>query len=230
MVVYLDLVIISTIITDYAILKLIAEIWKEKIKLHRLIFALVISVLNIFLYIFPFKHLMLLRYFSGVIIPIICFKHNTIKDTIIKIVTYYILNIFYIGTIIIFNITSYFLLFLSLAFVCACYIVQNYKNITINDNSYIYKVTINNKAFKAYLDTGNMMYYDGIPIVLIKSKLFNNNMYTYISKMKVSSVGNDSIIDIYRGPLLTIDKIEYVVYYTFNNNIDYDIILHKDCR
>ena len=38
MVVYLDLVIISTIITDYAILKLIAEISQNEEKINRSIF------------------------------------------------------------------------------------------------------------------------------------------------------------------------------------------------
>lgn len=229
MIVYIDLVIISTVITDYAILKIIKEIWHEKIKVYKLILSLLTSILNIFLFIFPFRKLMLLRYFSGIIVPIVCFNYKTLKDTIIKVVTYYILNIFYIGTIITFNISSYFMLFPALLFVVSSYIVENFKNISIKDNEYIYKVVINSKIYTAYLDTGNMMYYNGIPIVLICNKYFNNDIYKYISSIKVSTVNGRSEIDIYNGPPLKIDDNEYIVYYTFNN-IEYDIILHKDCR
>lgn len=229
MIVYIDLIIISTVITDYAILKIIKEVWKEKIKIYRLILSLLVSIINIFLFIFPFKHLIILRYFSGILIPTICFKYKTLKDMIIKIVTYYILNIFYIGTIIVFNITSFMMLLLALLFVVVSYLIESYRYITINENKYIYKVVIEQDIYNAYLDTGNMMYYDGIPVVIICNKYFNSNIYKYISYMKVSSVGNNSLIDIYSGPPIKVDNNEYIVYYTFNN-INYDIILHKDIR
>ena len=49
MVVYLDLVILTTIIADYAILKTISVVLKEKIIVYRLILALIVSVANLFL-------------------------------------------------------------------------------------------------------------------------------------------------------------------------------------
>lgn len=229
MVVYIDLLIISTIITDYSIIKIIKEIWKEKIKIYKLVISLFISVINVLLFIFPLKNFIIFRYISGIFIPIICFNHKTIKDTIIKIVTYYTLNIFYIGTIIVFNITSYFMLPLALIFVIVSYIIENYKNITISDNEYIYEVVINKEKYKAYLDTGNMMYYNGIPVVIMSNKIFNMDIYKYISKMSVTSVGIKAYIDIYEGPPIKIDNYEYNVYFTFNN-IEFDIILHKDCK
>ena len=45
MVIYIDLVIISTIITDYSIIKIMAEVWNEKVKFIKLLVGLFISVL-----------------------------------------------------------------------------------------------------------------------------------------------------------------------------------------
>lgn len=228
MIVYLDLIIISTIIVDFTFLKIIGIIWNEKIKIFRLICGLLINIILILSFIFPFKDLIYLRYIIGTFIILVVFEIKSIKDYFIKVITYYILNIMYIGIIAIFNIKDIYILIVSLIIVSLLWLVQNYKIITIKEVSHLYNIKIGKELYKGYLDTGNCVYYEGIPVVLMNYKHYSR-IYKRIGSTKVVGI-NYSIIDIYDGPPLRCGNSEYIVYYTFTNNINYDLILHRDCN
>ena len=51
MIVYLDLVIISTIIVNFAFIKLISVIFNEKINIIRVIIGLTLCIISLFLFI-----------------------------------------------------------------------------------------------------------------------------------------------------------------------------------
>ena len=84
MIVYLDLVIISTIIVNYAFIKTISLIFKEKMNIIKIIVGLILSVLSLLLFILP-SSIYNLRYFVGIIIGIVSFKYDNIQNFIIKI-------------------------------------------------------------------------------------------------------------------------------------------------
>lgn len=228
MVVYLDLVLVSTLIVDYAILKTICLVWKEKIIIYRFILALMISLGSILLFIFPFKHLMIARYFVGIIIVLVAYPYKSIKDIIIKIIIYYLLNIAFIGVIVIFKVRNLAMLFVALLFVIVSWIIENYKGVTINENKHIYRVNIKNINLKAYLDTGNTAYYQGIPLVFIDSKYQYKLDMIQIGNMEVDGIGGSSNITVYDGPPVNIGKTSLIVKYAFTRLTNYDVLLHRD--
>lgn len=229
MIVYLDLVLIATIITDYTILKTINQVWKEKIVIYRFIIALLFSVGNVLLFIFPFKHLMILRYFLGIIIVLIAYPFKSIKDTFIKIIIYYLLNIAFIGVIVIFKVNNFLMLGVSLLFVVVSWIIENYKGVVINENNNIYKIEIGNTLLKAYLDTGNTAYFDGIPVIFINDKIKNSLDLTEIGMMKVQGINGQTNITIYDGLPIKINNKKVIVKFAIINIDKYDVLLHRDC-
>lgn len=230
MVVYLDLVILTTIIADYAILRTISVVLKEKIIVYRLILALIFSVVNLFLFIFPFKHLMILRYFSGIVVVLFAYKYHNVKETIIKVIMYYLLNIAFIGTLIVFKVQSIGMLFCSLFLVVLSKLIENYKSLIINKNANIYKISINNKILQGYMDTGNTSYYKGIPVVYINDIFVAKFDFHKIGTINIQGINGESKINIYSGPAIIMNNSTQIVYYALNANIEYDIILHRDLK
>lgn len=230
MIVYLDLVIISMLFSDYAILKTIAIVFKDKVRPIRFILSLSFSILSLFLFLFPFKHLMFIRYFMGIIIVLIAFKYKNYKDSIIKIVTFYLLNIAFVGTIIVFNVKSIYMLVIALFYVLISKIIENYQNIVINENRLTYKVKIGDYKLNGYLDTGNFTYYKGLPVVFIKDKYLSKDIFKISGELKLKGIDGLSIVKVYEGPPMYIDNTSQIVYYVFNNMIDYDVILNRDFK
>lgn len=222
MIVYLDLVIISTIIVNFAFIKLISVIFNEKINIIRVIIGLILCIISLFLFIMPLE-IYNLRYFVGIIIGSISFKYYDIRNFIIKITTFYLLNLSFIGTLVVFNIHSVLIMFIALGFIIVLYIIENYKN---KINKY-YQVIINNKKYKAILDTGNEAYYQNVPVVFINSKHFNDD-FKEIGMLTITSVANVDIVKIYKGPVLKINNKEIEVVYSFSNTLQYDLILHNE--
>lgn len=229
MIVYLDLVLIATFITDYTILKTISMVWKEKIIIYRFIIALMFSLMNVLLFIFPFKHLMIIRYFVGILIVLIAYPIKSIKDIIIKIIIYYLLNIAFIGTIVIFKVNNFMMLFISLLFVVISWIIENYKGVVINENKNAYKIKINSVILKAYLDTGNTVYYQGIPVIFINDKYRNTFSLTAVGILQIQGINGTSKVAIYDGDPILINGNSIIVKYAFMNIENYDVLLHRDC-
>ncbi len=230
MIVYLDLVIISMIISDYAMLKTIALIFKEKINKLRFFFAIIFCVISLLLFIFPLKKMLLFRYFVGIVVVIIAYPFKNYKDLIIKIITFYLLNIAFIGTIIVFKIDNIYMLGIALLYVLVSKIIESYQNIIINENILTYKVKIENYKLKGYLDTGNTTYYKGLPVVFIKDIYQSSQLFTKKGVMNLKGINSLSMVDVYEGPPLYVNNSSQIVYYVFNSMIDYDIILNRDCK
>lgn len=227
MVVYVDLLIISTIVVNYIFIKLITLIFKEKINYIRLIISLILTVLMLLLFFLPYKVFFVIRYFMGIIIGIVAFGDKSIKNKIIKIAIYYMLNMAFIGTLVVFNIQSFMPFVISLIYIVALYIVQLYV-VKISDKN-IYKVLIDKDILKGYFDSGNNVSYNDIPVVFVNKKYFNDN-YTYISTINISTVAGKSSLLLYKGPCIIINNTKYNVMYCFNDELEYDVILNNSMR
>lgn len=224
MIIYIDLIIISTIFVNYLFIKTINIMFKEKTSYIRLIVSLLVSVLSLALYLLPYKTYFVIRYFIGIIIGIIAFKNNNPKSKIIKIIIFYILNMSFIGTLVVFKIKNIIPMILSVIYIIFLYLIQNYKEVFKNE--YIYKVKINKKTYKGYMDTGNTSTYKNIPIIYINKK-YQTNEFKKIASTYISTISSNILIDIYEGDYLIYNKKKYNVYYSFTDNITYDLLLNN---
>lgn len=224
MIIYIDLIIISTIFVNYLFIKTINIMFKEKTSYIRLIVSLLVSVLSLALYLLPYKTYFVIRYFIGIIIGIIAFKNNNPKSKIIKIIIFYILNMSFIGTLVVFKIKNIIPMILSVIYIILLYLIQNYKEVFKNE--YIYKVKINKKTYKGYMDTGNTSTYKSIPIIYINKK-YQTKEFKIIASTYISTISSNILIDIYEGDYLIYNKKKYNVYYSFTDNITYDLLLNN---
>lgn len=226
MIIYIDLLILSTILVNFVFIKTIALIFKEKLSMIRVSISLILSVLLLLLYFLPYQFYFFIRYFMGIIIGMIAFQKSDIKQKMIKIVIFYLLNMTFIGCLVVFEVKSILPLILTVVYVVVLYLVQNYKDRFKKENENLYDVQLNKRTLKAYLDTGNLATYQNIPIVFIKKK-FLNNAFILEGMTAIKSIFEEKKVPLYKGPTLEVKKKLYQVYYVFVDEIEYDIILNN---
>lgn len=221
-VVYLDLVILSTLTINYLFIKSCSIFLKIKLSIIRTLIALFISVISIFLFIVPIKYIYNLRYFIGILIGIIAFKKKENKLLGISII--YILNLSFIGTLVVFKIDNYLLLLISSLLIVLIYSIEFILKKIIKENVYEYNVLIDNQYLIGYFDTGNKALFNGMPIVFVNKKYFSN-IYTKIGKATINTVNGTNNLEVYRGPSIYINEYEYLVVFCFVD-IKEDLILN----
>lgn len=221
MVVYLDLVILSTIVVNTLIIMGIECIFNSRVSVLRIVISDIISVLFLSLYLFPLGKLIFIRYLVGILIGMISFNKCIIKNKIIKVCFYYLFNICLVGVLEIFKIRNFSLLIISTIFIISLGIVISYRN---KDELV---VRVNNKYLNALYDSGNYTFYNQLPVVYLDKKYFCD-IYKFIALTNVKTINGLSLIKIYSGPKLKINNKEYFVYYAFSDIGEFDIILHKD--
>ena len=226
MIIYIDLLILSTILVNFVFIKTIALIFKEKLSIIRVLISLVLSVAMLLLYFLPYQFYFFIRYFMGIIIGMIAFKKSDVKQKIIKIVIFYLLNMTFIGCLVVFEVKSILPLILTVVYVVVLYLVQNYKDLFKKENENLYYIKLNKQTLKGYLDTGNLATYQNLPIVFIK-KIFLSNEFILEGVTTIQSIFEEKKVPLYKGPSLEVEKKLYQVYYVFVDEIDYDIILNN---
>lgn len=227
MIVYLDLLILSTVVVNWAFIKTIAFFFKEKLNLIRLLLALVLSVGLLFLYLLPYRAYFALRYIAGIVIGIVAFHPKNIKVKIIEIVIFYFLTMAFIGTLFVFQVKSVILMLVSLLYVIVLYIIQNYQKIFQKEQHFQMNIQIGTFYIKGYYDTGNTSYYQEIPIVYLDKK-YQDSQFQKIDSLIIQTIDGHSQIDIYTGPLLWSKNQSYVVVYAFVDQMAHHAILHRD--
>lgn len=227
MIVYLDLLILSTVVVNWAFIKTIAFFFKEKLNLIRLLLALVLSVVLLFLYLLPYRAYFALRYIAGIVIGIVAFHPKNIKVKIIEIVIFYFLTMAFIGTLFVFQVKSVILMLVSLLYVIVLYIIQNYQKIFQKEQHFQMNIQIGTLYIKGYYDTGNTSYYHEIPIVYLDKK-YQDSQFQKIDSLIIQTIDGHSQIDIYTGPLLWAKNQSYVVVYAFVDQMAHHAILHRD--
>lgn len=223
MVVYIDLIIIATCIVNYSFIKTINILFHHSTSFIRMFLALLLSVVSLVLYLLPYNYFFIIRYFIGIFIGIIAFNHQNKKIKIIKIVLFYILNMTFIGTLVVFKIKNFILMLITMLYVIILYIIEHYQVIFKED---YYEIKIKKKSIIAFLDTGNTTQFENIPIIFLKEK-YRNNDFIYITTIKIKTICGINQIKIYNGPLITIKHQQFKVYYAFDKNLNYDGLLNN---
>lgn len=221
MVIYLDLVIISTFIVNTLIIEGINTIFNEKISIIRAILSGILAVLLLFIYLYPIGKITYIRYLLGIPLGIIAFKKTTIKNLIIKIIFYYLFNLALIGSLQIFKIKSISFVIISTILIIILGILTSFRN------HYELEVIISKRKYHALYDSGNMSYYNNKPIIYLDEKYKNQN-FTFIDTQLINTIHTSQLINIYIGPEILINKTKHQVYYAFIKLNEYDLILHKD--
>ena len=225
-VVYIDLVILSTLAVNYLFLKAISILIKQKITFIRLVISLMISVFSLFLFIAPIKFIYNVRYFIGLLIGVIAFKQSKYKLYAVSLM--YILNLSLIGTLVIFNIDSIVLLLVVTVLIVILeginiYMPRIIKSSILEYND-LYKVEIGSIILNGFLDTGNSSNYLGIPIIYIPTKYLNDE-FAYFLDYEVKLITGIEMIKLYTGPNLIINSKSYQCVYVFSKEID-NVILN----
>ena len=153
MVVYLDLVILSTVLVNTLMIMGIECILNGKLSIIRVILSNVVLVLSLGLYLINIKELIFIRYLIGILIGYISFNKCNIKSKIIKIVVYYLFNISLVGILEIFEIRNLGLLILSVIFIICLGMIISFHN----KNEL--EVKVNNLSLNALYDSGNYSFY-----------------------------------------------------------------------
>lgn len=221
MIVYLDLVILSTILVNTLIIMGIECIFNSHINIIRIIISDVLSVLFLGLYLIPIYEFIWVRYLVGILIGMFSFNKCNIKNKVIKVALYYMFNITLVGVLEIFNIRNMGLLIVSVIFIISLGIIISFRNVDE------LCVKINNKYFNALYDSGNYSFYNGVPVVYLNNKYFSDD-YMFIDKLLVETINGKTFINIYAGPVFKLNNKVYNVYYAFSDIDGFDVILHKD--
>lgn len=230
MVVYVDLIILATIVVNFTFIKTIAYFAKDKLKPFRVIIGLLISVLSLLMYFLPYKFYFALRYLVGVVIGLIVFNHKDVKIKIIEISVFYFLTMAFIGTLFVFKVKSIIIMIVSLLYIIVLYIIQNYQKIFGKN---IVMIEIGTMKIKALHDSGNLSSYCDYPIVYLNIKFLCSN-FQKIDKITVDTIATSKEVDIYMGPSLVYEKRKNPVVYAFIDEFEklsnnhYDAIFNID--
>ncbi len=221
MIIYLDLVIISTVLVNILIIEGVESIFREKVRIIRVIISSILSVLLLGLYLLPVGKITWIRYLMGIPIGIVSFPKGKITKVIMQVVFYYLLNLALIGTLEIFKIRNLSFLLISTILVIVLGMITSFRS---NEDL---EVRIGKKIYKAIYDSGNASYYTEVPVVYLDLKYYTKE-YQKIGEIVINHIGGSNLIDIYKGPNIDINHQKIVVYYAFSNLSEYDLILHKD--
>jgi hypothetical protein len=226
-IVYVDLVIGSTLVVNYSLLKTIKLIFKEKNNILRMGLALLASVASLGFFFVSNPYLVCLRYFYGILIAAIAFDWHNKKEAIMKTVIFYLMNFAFVGTLEVFNIQNSWLILIALMYIVFLILVESFKKIVINPNCLAYDVSIRGThlSLRGFLDTGNQSAYEGIPIVYLNQK-YQTDKFRYVSTHVISTINGDVAISLYEGPEIIINKKIFPVYYAFIGLKDYDVLLN----
>ena len=99
MVLYVDIVIILTLLVNYFFLEVIGLLTHMPFKWYRIIIALLLSCASLMMFFIPIKVLYNLRYLMGIGIIFIAFPVINIYHKILEIVLYYFLFFSFIGVL-----------------------------------------------------------------------------------------------------------------------------------
>ena len=223
MIIYIDQIILSDIFVNYFFIKLIKTIFKEKINIFRLICGLLTSVISMSLFFFSIKYIYNLRYFIGLLIGIVSYKKG--KNKVLGITFMYLINLGFIGSLVVFRITSLILLVVVAILIVLMHCVIHFTKPVIKPNSLTYNVLIEKVKLVGFLDTGNSSSYKGLPLIYI-NEVYKTKIFSFIGRCKISVVTGDELIDIYMGPKIFVKNKSYKVYYVFSKNISSDVILN----
>lgn len=210
--IYIDELIILNFIIDFLILKTTSKILKLNVTTLRIIFSSLFGEISL-LYLFVNLNNLELTIFKlliGVIMNLIAFSYNDLKEFIKRLIYFYMFSFFLGGTLYYLKIESlikyqYYLLLIPIIMNILKYFTYNLKNII----SLRHKVTIYLKNGKVlylngYMDTGNTLKEPyGNKNVIIINKNINENFFLVPFK----TIDNSSLIKCFKPKKVYIDGL-----------------------
>lgn len=209
MVVYLDLLFLENFLINGVFLYLIEKIYKTKLKLIRIILGGIIGGVIVIISLFYHEAYFFFKILGGVIIGLVGLEKLESIKNVVKISSFYTLNLASIGLVSSFGIINHWLIYFSIGLILVIYIIESNKNIFIFSNQLKYNITVNfNKTslnLIGYLDTGNFSSCDNIPIIYIHEKYYPKELIYYDSKLvKIATVNNVNYLKAYEPKKCTI--------------------------
>lgn len=180
---------------------------------------IIIIWLVIFLCIFRKQTFLYYPVYLFVYFSLLFFNNSLINDSLIY-------NGFLITPISYIDIS---LFFVATFFIIVFVLYISYINKKVTNESYFYDLvlTVNHCKYylKGFMDSGNEVFYQGFPLILVNSKLINN--YITIDCLTIDNI-NDLKINISMASSCFINKQELNnIYIGIIDNIKYDCLLNK---
>lgn len=226
MVIYIDLVIIATLLINYIFIKSINILFNSKTSFIRTMVATLLSVVALLFYLLPYPFLWNLRHLYGILIGLVAFKDKNKSRLIVKIITFYVMNYLLIGTLAVFNIHSIINLIIVSLIIVIIFFIEYFLKFKVTKMSYStnYNYSLENKILKTLVDTGNKCYYQGLMVAFLDIK-FLDQKFVRIGEMLTKSVLGEVLVDIYIGPPLMCKNEELITYFAFMKIDNYDLII-----
>lgn len=242
--IYIEVLFILNCWIDFYLLFFLGNILKKEISIKRIIIASLIGGLSILLlYLKNNSILIILKLIICIIMQLISFKPQNIKELIEEIIYFYLLSIILAGVMLLLKERTisikkiYITLFISTPIILYLYKIKDNKIKNTYNNIHNVELYINNQKykFKALYDTGNKLYdqYKKRPVsILYTDKIILNYENSIIVPM--NTVNKKSILKCIVVDKLIIDNkyIKYkqlvgIINEKMNLN-DINMILHSE--
>lgn len=224
MVIYWDLLAGTTFFVNYGFIKTINLTYKNRISIKRLLVSSLIATMALIFYFVPWRFVWELRHLYGIIIGLIAFQDDKIKNRLIMIISFYLLNYAFVGSLEIFKIKSIGLLVVSFSYIVILYLIEK---IIQRSKQTILICKMDDLVLTGLIDTGNHCYYQGLPVSFVAQKYLSDS-FVLVGEMLTRSINGEVLVDIYIGPPLIINKQEKNCYYAFIQIADYDLIINQE--
>lgn len=198
-IIYLDLIVLANTMINFIFLFFIQKIFSKKVNYINLFFTSLVGGLMIIPAFYSYLYLKIMKIIGGLLIGLIL--SNTFEKTqkVIKISLFYTLNFSFIGILMSFKISEWYILICAIIVILIIICLENYRKYHIFLKGCEYNVIIksdNNVInIKGFLDTGNSSSYQGIPLVFInhKYKIDTNKLKKYL--INIETVNGVKIIE-----------------------------------
>lgn len=254
MTVYIEYVLINNFVIDFLILKTTSFLRARKTKTIKTILGGIFGASVSLFYPLIETHSLLLvalKFLVACFIVLISLQNKSARDFYINLTLFLFTTFFYLGVttgvLTLLNIDYKKEIFIALSslpiyfFSKGIVTVINYLKNKTKERGFYYdcELTYKNKTLKlaGFLDTGNSLYYQGEPVIIIDKKVFSKlidkefpktfyiNFQSVGEKKKIPSFRVDRL-KIYNGNLENI--IDNVIVGVATVGINYDIILHSN--
>lgn len=198
-IIYLDLIVLANTMINFIFLFFIQKIFSKKVNYINLFFTALVGGLMIIPAFYSYLYLKIMKIIGGLLIGLIL--SNTFEKTqkVIKISLFYTLNFSFIGILMSFKISEWYVLICAIIVILIMICLENYRkyHIFLKDCEYnvIIKSDKNVINIKGFLDTGNSSSHQGIPLVFInhKYKIDTNKLKKYL--INIETVNGVKIIE-----------------------------------
>ncbi|NLD26785.1 MAG: hypothetical protein GX661_05435 [Acholeplasmataceae bacterium] len=234
MVVYLDLLFLFNFLLNFVFIYVIEILYREKCGIKKMFFGGLVGGLLVFCFLFDYLWYQVCKIGGGALIGLTGFKKNRCKQTIIKIISFYILNFVSVGFVAVFNIRTWYLLCFILGAIIVLFFLENNKKAFIFMNEYKYNISVssNKKSFRlqGYLDTGNFSKCDDLPLIYLSNKYHHD--FAFHKLIMINTVSGSTCLACYKPRSFTIEiegiKVRREVLIVFTEIKEFECLLNVE--